>query len=143
MTDAGLAESDLRDAFNSSWRSDLNRWATNWPDISKESDLNRDKLVLKPSSSDHFIQVHSLNLRIILLSVSLRFDGPTDEVLQECKTEAARTLRVVTDWLEVDHSILYASNYVVVDISCVALQSREEGCLTVCDASTGILHSYF
>lgn len=38
MTDAGLAESDLRDAFNSSWRSDLNRWATNWPDISKEYD---------------------------------------------------------------------------------------------------------
>lgn len=68
-------------------------------------------------SVDYFIQVHSLNLRIILLSTSLKFDGPAEQVLGECKSEAVKTLRIVDEWLEADHSILYASNYVVVDIA--------------------------
>jgi hypothetical protein len=71
--------------------------------------------------ADPFIQIHVENSTIILLLLSLRFEGgpSTTAILDECKGAALRALDKATTWEDRSAELSFASNYVVVDIACV------------------------
>lgn len=112
-------DSDFRDAFNSSWKSDVEAWKEDWPHVSECSPcLSRSTLMLIdscPSNSARFMKVHIEHVRLMLLSISLRFRGPAHDVLQECQESAFIILEHVRDWG--DDPLEGASNIVVTNIA--------------------------
>lgn len=75
-----------------------------------------------------FVRLQFSHIKLMLLSLSLRFPGPTQPILEERQSEALRIVQTVAGWE--DNSINYASNFAVVVIACVALASSlREICL--------------
>ncbi|GAA6040025.1 hypothetical protein JCM8097_004744 [Rhodosporidiobolus ruineniae] len=89
-----------RQAFKDSWQRDMQRWVEEWPAVNPVVRL---------------IAQHNTT---ILLSIALRFKGPIQPVLDECRLSAFETAKLAITW-EGD-SINYASNLIVVNIAYAA-----------------------
>jgi hypothetical protein len=66
-----------------------------------------------PPFADHFLWIRYWNVRIMLLSLSLKFGPPTKPVLEEVSGAALATLGKVHEWAAEGESIIYASNSAV------------------------------
>ncbi|GAA5878864.1 hypothetical protein JCM8547_001493 [Rhodosporidiobolus lusitaniae] len=90
---------DLRDAFNQSWKTDLASWDQRWAAAKELPYLSR------------------LNRHIILLSYSLVLNGgPAQPVLEEAYRVALHAANYVCEWLNSNRNVLYASNFVIINI---------------------------
>ncbi|GAA6018731.1 hypothetical protein JCM10207_005559 [Rhodosporidiobolus poonsookiae] len=91
--------SDLRDAFNQSWKADLASWDERWADVKELPYLSR------------------LNRHLMLLSYSLVLDGgPVQPIFQEAYQVALHTASYICEDLGFLPSLLYASNFVITNI---------------------------
>ncbi|BGP13502.1 hypothetical protein JCM10213v2_001424 [Rhodosporidiobolus nylandii] len=97
---AGLRQEDasaeLREAFQSFWKPEMEAWRLRWPDINP------------------FIDVHAENNVMIMNLMALRFPGAsTHAILADCKAAAIRTIQKVSSWEDRETQLPYASNYVI------------------------------
>ncbi|KAM0792590.1 hypothetical protein ACM66B_005251 [Microbotryomycetes sp. NB124-2] len=97
-----LLDKPLSDSFNlfdRSWRGELDTWIQNWPEINQ------------------FLQIRYWNVRIMLLSLGLKFSPPTKPVLAQVQQAALATLRIVPQWASQDDALKYASNSAITNIA--------------------------
>ncbi|GAA6010000.1 hypothetical protein JCM10207_007513 [Rhodosporidiobolus poonsookiae] len=89
----------LRRVFNSTWKSDFEQWDRNFAGIQGLPYVSR------------------LNRHILLLSHSLAYEGPAQQVLEECQQVAVQAATYVCEWFRTDEKLRYASNFVIVNIA--------------------------
>ncbi|ORY79746.1 hypothetical protein BCR35DRAFT_352652 [Leucosporidium creatinivorum] len=116
LEDKPLADSYA--VFNRSWRLELEQWCRDWPAI------------------NHFLWIRYWNVRIMLLSLSLKFGPPTKPVLEEVSGAALATLGKVHEWAAEGESIIYASNSAITNIAFVELSLLSRSCFPKPDLFT-------
>ncbi|GAA5898016.1 hypothetical protein JCM6882_003307 [Rhodosporidiobolus microsporus] len=89
----------LRDKFVAAWKGDLIAWDREFAGVRELPYLSR------------------LNRHILLLSYSLHFPGPVEPILTECQQIAVTAASYVCDWFAAEPRIVYASNFVIINIS--------------------------
>ncbi|GAA5874281.1 hypothetical protein JCM8547_007552, partial [Rhodosporidiobolus lusitaniae] len=92
----------LREQFVSAWKADFAAWDREFADVRELPYLSR------------------LNRHILLLSYSLHFPGPVEPVLAECQAVAVKASEYVRDWWAEDSRLVYASNFVLLNMSYAA-----------------------
>lgn len=93
---------DSYGVFNRSWRLELEQWIRDWPAL------------------NHFLWIRYWNVRIMLLSLSLKFGPPTRPVLEEVSAAALATLGKVNEWSIQGEAIVYASNSAVSRVASIS-----------------------
>ncbi|GAA5908884.1 hypothetical protein JCM6882_005474 [Rhodosporidiobolus microsporus] len=89
----------LRDKFVAAWKGDLATWDRDFADVRELPYLSR------------------LNRHILLLSYSLHFPGPVEPILAECQQIAVMAASYVCDWFATDPHVVYASNFVIINMA--------------------------
>jgi hypothetical protein len=70
------------------------------------------------AGTDAHVQIAYHHAATILLSLSLRFRGPAQPILDRCRAEALATVHIAAGWR--DQSLVFASNTVVTSIAYAA-----------------------
>ncbi|GAA5868604.1 hypothetical protein JCM8547_003201 [Rhodosporidiobolus lusitaniae] len=97
MSEVTASRSDYRDIFNGRWTMSFAEWFRDWPK------LNTATLI------SHY------HIKISLFSLSLRFPGPPQPVLQECQSAALSIVQLASSWSAVD--ICSATNFSVTSMA--------------------------
>lgn len=105
--------------FNASWQQPMEQWKVNWYHASASSPpfLRGPINTLTPSRSDRWPKLVCQHAMTILLAISMRFKGPAGPILEQCKESATEVVRMALDWPD---EIVFANNFIVVNISCVS-----------------------
>ena len=68
-------------------------------------------------TTDQFLWIRYWNVRIMLLTLSLKFGPPTKPVLEEVSGAALATLGKVLEWAAEGESIVYSANSAITNIA--------------------------